>query len=116
MEIVQFRGKIGPYLEPASGRPTFSLSKMVREDLQVDLRDALGRARKENRPVRKEALGISLGGPSSLCRYRSISVRGANGRRTALHHHFSGRGWARRGAKAGGRRPAEAGGKGNCFP
>jgi len=67
MEIVQFRGKIGPYLEPASGHPTFSLSKMAREDLQVDLRDALTRARKENKAVRKEGLRISSnGGPRSI--------------------------------------------------
>jgi two-component system, chemotaxis family, CheB/CheR fusion protein len=59
MEIVQFRGKVGPYLEPASGQPTFNLSKMVREDLQVDIRDALIRAKKENRPVRKEGLRIT---------------------------------------------------------
>ena len=62
MEIVQFRGKIGPYLEPASGHPTFSLSKMAREDLQVDLRDALTRAKKENKAVRKEGLRIASNG------------------------------------------------------
>jgi two-component system CheB/CheR fusion protein len=62
MEIVQFRGKVGPFLEPASGHPTFSLSKMVREDLQVDLREVLTRARKENRAVRKEGLRISAHG------------------------------------------------------
>ena len=59
MEIVQFRGKIGPYLEPASGKPTFNLTKIVREDLQLDIRDALIRAKKENRPVRKEGLRIT---------------------------------------------------------
>jgi two-component system, chemotaxis family, CheB/CheR fusion protein len=47
MEIVQFRGKTGAYLEPASGNPTFSLSKMAREGLLVDLREALTKAKKE---------------------------------------------------------------------
>jgi len=76
MEIVQFRGKIGPYLEPASGHPTFSLSKMAREDLQVDLRDALTRARKENRAVRKEGLRILSNGGTRTIDMEVIPLRG----------------------------------------
>ena len=76
MEIVQFRGKIGPYLEPASGHPTFSLSKMAREDLQVDLRDALIRAKKGNRPVRKEGLRIAYNGGTREIDLEVIPLRG----------------------------------------
>ena len=76
MEIVQFRGKIGPYLEPASGHPTFSLSKMAREDLQVDIRDALARARKENRSVRKEGLRIAVDGGTRTIDLEVIPIRG----------------------------------------
>ncbi len=53
MEIVHFRGKTGPYLEPAAGQPTFSLSKMAREGLLVDLRAALTTAKKKDVTVRK---------------------------------------------------------------
>jgi two-component system CheB/CheR fusion protein len=56
MEIVQFQGKTGAYLEPAAGHPTFSLSKMAREGLLVDLRAALGTAKKTKAPVRKEGV------------------------------------------------------------
>jgi two-component system CheB/CheR fusion protein len=76
MEIVQFRGKIGPFLEPASGHPTFSLSKMTREDLQVDLRDALTQARKENRAVRKEGLRIASEGGTRSIDMEVIPLRG----------------------------------------
>jgi two-component system CheB/CheR fusion protein len=76
MEIVQFRGKVGPYLEPATGHPTFNLSKMAREDLQVDLRDALSRAKKENRPVRKEGLRISSNGGTRDVDLEVIPLRG----------------------------------------
>ncbi len=76
MEIVQFRGKVGPYLEPATGHPTFSLSKMAREDLQVDLRDALTRAKKENRPVRKEGLRIMSNGGTRDVDLEVIPLRG----------------------------------------
>jgi two-component system CheB/CheR fusion protein len=62
MEIVQFRGRTGAYLEPAAGNPTFSLSKMAREGLLVDLRAALNKAKKENAPVRREGVRIRSNG------------------------------------------------------
>src|SRR5207237_6360616 len=58
MEIVQFRGKTGAYLEPAVGQPTFSLSKMAREGLLIDLRDALNTAKKKNVSVSREGVSI----------------------------------------------------------
>ena len=58
MEIVHFRGKTGQYLEPAAGQPTFSLAKMAREGLLVDLRAALTKAKKENAAVRKAGVRI----------------------------------------------------------
>ena len=54
LEIVQFRGKTGAYLEPAAGQPTFSLSKMAREGLLIDLREALIHAKKAA-PARSQA-------------------------------------------------------------
>ena len=62
MDIVQFQGKTGPYLEPAAGHPTFNLSKMAREGLMVDLRTGLAAAKKTNEPVRKEGVQIQSEG------------------------------------------------------
>jgi two-component system CheB/CheR fusion protein len=62
MEIVQFRGKTGAYLEPATGQPTFSLSKMAREGLLVDLRSALTKARKKNTTVRQAGVRVRSNG------------------------------------------------------
>jgi two-component system, chemotaxis family, CheB/CheR fusion protein len=62
MEIVQFRGKTGPYLEPAAGQPTFNLSKMAREGLLVDLRAALTKVKKANATVRKEGVLVQSNG------------------------------------------------------
>ena len=76
MEIVQFRGKVGPYLGPASGHPTLNLSRMAHEDLQVDLRDVLGRAKKEKRPVRKAGLRIKFNGGTRDIDLEVIPVRG----------------------------------------
>src|SRR5439155_23042492 len=62
MEILQFRGRTGAYLEPAAGHPTFSLSKMAREGLLVDLRSALSKAKKDNSTVRKEGVVVTSNG------------------------------------------------------
>jgi two-component system CheB/CheR fusion protein len=56
MEIVQFQGKTGAYLEPAAGHPTFSLSKMAREGLLVDLRALLSASKKTKAAARKEGV------------------------------------------------------------
>jgi two-component system, chemotaxis family, CheB/CheR fusion protein len=76
MEIVQFRGKTGAYLEPASGHPTFSLSKMAREGLLVDLRDALVKAKTKAVPVRKEGIRIKSNGSSREVDIEVIPVQG----------------------------------------
>ena len=62
MEIVQFRGRTGAYLEPPAGQPTFSLSKMAREGLLIDLRSALSKAKKESGTVRKEGVRVKTNG------------------------------------------------------
>jgi two-component system CheB/CheR fusion protein len=62
MEIVHFRGKTGPYLEPATGQPTFSLTKMAREGLLVDLRAALTKAKKGNAKVRQMGVRVRSNG------------------------------------------------------
>lgn len=54
MEILQFRGYTGPYLEPAPGQASLNLMKMLREGLLGELRAAFHRAKKEQIPVRRE--------------------------------------------------------------
>jgi len=49
---------------------------MAREDLQVDLRDALTRARKENRAVRKEGLRIAANGGTRTIDLEVIPLKG----------------------------------------
>src|SRR5271154_1576223 len=58
LEIVQFHGKTGAYLEPLAGSPSFSLAKMAREGLLIDLRAALDTAKKTNSVTRKAGLQI----------------------------------------------------------
>jgi len=56
MEILQFRGSTGRYLEPAPGPATLNLPKMSREGLAIDLRAAIQKARKTHGPVTRAGL------------------------------------------------------------
>ncbi|MGA8763734.1 MAG: chemotaxis protein CheB [Candidatus Sulfotelmatobacter sp.] len=76
MEIVQFQGKTGAYLEPASGHPTFNLSKMAREGLLVDLRAALVTVKKTNAPARKEGVQIQSEGKTREVDLEVLPLRG----------------------------------------
>jgi two-component system CheB/CheR fusion protein len=58
LEILQFRGQTSFYLEPAPGRASLSLLKMVREDLRLEIRTAIQQAKKHDLPVKKEDLQI----------------------------------------------------------
>jgi two-component system CheB/CheR fusion protein len=75
MDIVQFRGRTGAYLEPPAGQPTFSLSKMAREGLLIDLRSALSKAKKDSTTVRKEGVRIKSNGGTREIALEVIPVR-----------------------------------------
>lgn len=47
-EVLHFRGQTGPYLQPASGRASLNLLKMVHPGLRSELRLALQRAKKQS--------------------------------------------------------------------
>ncbi|MFZ5645377.1 MAG: chemotaxis protein CheB [Bacillota bacterium] len=64
LEIIQFRGSTGAFLEPASGAPSLKLFKMVRDGLSLGLHSAIHRAKKENVPVRNEDLNVFYNGRS----------------------------------------------------
>ena len=56
LEVVHTRGNISRYLKLSSGRATFSILKMARESLLLELRNALARAKKEGAAVHKEGV------------------------------------------------------------
>ncbi len=58
LQIVQFRGQTGAYLEPAPGEASLSLLKMAREGLLHGLRTVLHTVRKTRQPVRKTGLRV----------------------------------------------------------
>ena len=64
LDILQFRGHTGAYLEPAAGAASFNLLKMAREGLLLELRSALAEARKRGLPVRRP--GVRIQSPAGV--------------------------------------------------
>jgi two-component system CheB/CheR fusion protein len=62
MQIIQFRGQTGRFLEPASGDASLNLLKMCREGLLHGLRMAIQNAKKKDAPARREGLRIKTNG------------------------------------------------------
>jgi two-component system, chemotaxis family, CheB/CheR fusion protein len=58
MEVVHSRGNVDRYLKVSSGRATFSILKMAREGLLLELRNAITRAKKEHVTVRREHIEV----------------------------------------------------------
>jgi chemotaxis methyl-accepting protein methylase/signal transduction histidine kinase/chemotaxis response regulator CheB len=52
LEVLQFRGQTGAYLQPAPGEPQNNLIKMARPGLLAPLRAAMAQVRKDRIPVR----------------------------------------------------------------
>ena len=62
LQIIQFRGQTGTYLEPAPGEASLNLLKMAREGLLHGLRTALAEAGKTDKPARRDGLKVKADG------------------------------------------------------
>ena len=62
LEILQFRGRTSPYLEPASGRANLNILNMVCEELAIALRTAIASARKRAIPIHKKNVPLDRSG------------------------------------------------------
>ncbi|HEY1718313.1 MAG TPA: chemotaxis protein CheB [Verrucomicrobiae bacterium] len=53
LEVLQFRGRTSPFLEPPTGEASFNLLKMARENLALELGTAIREAKKKNATVQR---------------------------------------------------------------
>ena len=60
LQILQFRGPTGRYLEPPTGKARFDLLKMAREGLMLPLRAVINRAKKDHQIARKTNVPFQL--------------------------------------------------------
>jgi two-component system CheB/CheR fusion protein len=61
LEILQFRGQTGAYLEPAPGRASLNLMTMAKDGLRLDLRTALYQAQQTCQVVQRRSLVLTSG-------------------------------------------------------
>lgn len=65
-EAIEFRGDLQPYFAPASGPPSFKLARLLHDDLLMDVRTALFKARHHGTPVRRERVRLTRGSDAQL--------------------------------------------------
>lgn len=76
LHVLHFEPNAGPYLAPARGTATLNLLRLVRQELALDLRTALHRAKKEEKPVRREGIRFSQDGGSKTINLEVIPIKG----------------------------------------
>ena len=62
LQILQFRGPTGAYLEPPTGKASFDLLKMARQGLVLPLRSVIRKAKRDNVTARKKHVRIEEDG------------------------------------------------------
>jgi two-component system, chemotaxis family, CheB/CheR fusion protein len=79
LEILQFRGKTSLYLEPAPGRASLNLLKMVKPKLLIELRTAIHQAKKQEMPVTKEDIQLEEGNSRRQVKIDVVPFKTATG-------------------------------------
>jgi two-component system CheB/CheR fusion protein len=62
MEILQFRGAIGPYVELAPGKATLHLLKIAKKEFVAELRAAINQAKKNHTAAKRKDVGFRRNG------------------------------------------------------
>ena len=78
LAILQFRGLVTPYLQPATGRASLNLFSMTLPALEFDLRSLINRAKSGEGVVRRDGLQIEVAGVSQNLSLEVIPVSEAD--------------------------------------
>jgi two-component system CheB/CheR fusion protein len=84
LAIVQFRGRTGPYLEPAPGEASLDLLKMANKGMALELRAAVHEARRSDAPVRVEGLRLVSEGATVELGVEVVPIEAGGGNRWFL--------------------------------
>jgi two-component system CheB/CheR fusion protein len=74
LDILQFRGNTGPYLQNAPGKASFNILKMAHPDITFELRNAIHQAIKNNLPIRKAGIEMSRDDAGNTVRILNLEV------------------------------------------
>jgi two-component system, chemotaxis family, CheB/CheR fusion protein len=84
LEILQFRGAVTPYLQPASGKASLNVFSMTLPALEFELRSLIDRARSGQGYARREGLQFEIGGTNGGLSLEVISVGGSESLKPAF--------------------------------
>ena len=76
LEILRFRGSTSQFLDPASGKASLHLLKMIKEELSFDLRTVIHRAKKEGKAAKKEGIMIGRNGGEQEISIEVVPIKG----------------------------------------
>ncbi|MEO8215507.1 MAG: chemotaxis protein CheB [Acidobacteriota bacterium] len=79
-DVIEFRGDMQPFLAPAAGAASFKLSKLLHQDLLVDVRTALFKARHGSASIRREQIELTRGKEKDLVNLEVLTSTSAQGR------------------------------------
>lgn len=83
LQILRFNGATANFLQPASGKASLHLLKMVRDELVFELRSLVHRVKKEGQPVKKEGIHLLLNGRSCEVGLEVVPIK-----HPATDYHF----------------------------
>jgi two-component system CheB/CheR fusion protein len=75
LEILQFRGSTGLYLEPSPGRASLNLIKMAKPALAFELRNAVHKANKEGQPVKRNGIEMMINEKNHLVQVEVVPLK-----------------------------------------
>jgi two-component system, chemotaxis family, CheB/CheR fusion protein len=75
LEVLQFRGPTGAFLEPPTGKASFNVLKMARAGLMLPLRAAINEAKKKNNRVRRKNVRLDDHGRTRLLTIEVIPLK-----------------------------------------
>ncbi|HEY0610304.1 MAG TPA: CheR family methyltransferase [Chitinophaga sp.] len=75
LDIVQFRGSTGQFLEPSPGKASLNLLKMARPGLGFELRNIVHKAKRSGEPEKRSGLELNLQGKIHRVSVEAIPLR-----------------------------------------
>jgi two-component system CheB/CheR fusion protein len=75
LQILQFRGPTGLYLEPPTGKAQFDLLKMAREGLMLPLRTVINQAKKDRQTARQENVPFTVDGKTRTVNLEIVPLK-----------------------------------------
>ena len=73
-DVLLFRGNIAPFVLPESGLASFNIAKIIRKELKSEIQTMIYRAKKENKPIKENALRLEFAGEQKTINIQVIPL------------------------------------------